>query len=115
MTTDATTGNLSFSFTPTIQDSLPRHDFPFRHPATDTTTVPGNTSEFSANLVIGSSISGTVYNDSNHDSLQQLGEPGLSGWTVDLINSVATVVQQVTVTNGTYSFTGVSPGTYTVA
>ena len=61
------------------------------------------------------SISGETFNDLNGDGKQEPGEPGLTGWTVDLYdannNLVATTVTDV---NGDYSFTNIGPGTYTV-
>jgi protocatechuate 3,4-dioxygenase beta subunit len=62
------------------------------------------------------SVSGDVYNDLNGDGLRQPGEPGLQGWTIDLLNSAGGVVATVTTdSNGNYTFTGVGPGTYQVA
>ncbi len=61
------------------------------------------------------SISGTVYNDSNGDGTLENGEPGLSGWTVSLLNSASQIVGTVvTGSGGTYSFTALVPGTYTI-
>ena len=43
------------------------------------------------------------------------GEPGLPGWTIDLLDSAGAIVATtVTDANGNYSFTDVGPGTYTV-
>jgi len=61
------------------------------------------------------SIGGEVFNDLNGDGTLESGEPGLSGWTVNLLNSASTVIGTVTtVTGGAYSFTSLLPGTYTV-
>ena len=61
------------------------------------------------------SISGETFNDLNGNGNLDPGEPGLTGWTVDLYdannNLVATTVTDV---NGDYSFTNIGPGTYTV-
>jgi len=61
------------------------------------------------------SISGETFNDLNGNGNHDPGEPGLTGWTVDLYdannNLVATTVTDV---NGDYSFTNIGPGTYTV-
>ncbi len=61
-------------------------------------------------------IGGEVYNDLDDSGTLQANDPGLSGWTVNLLNSANQVVQTATTgSGGDYSFTGVGPGTYTVA
>jgi protocatechuate 3,4-dioxygenase beta subunit len=61
------------------------------------------------------SVSGNVYNDLNGDGVHNSGEPGLQGWTVDLLDSKGNVQASVsTDSNGNYSFTGVGPGSYQV-
>jgi protocatechuate 3,4-dioxygenase beta subunit len=61
------------------------------------------------------SIGDRVWNDQNGDGVQDGGEPGLSGVTVELRDaSNVLVATQVTDANGNYSFTGLGPGTYTV-
>jgi len=61
------------------------------------------------------SIGREVFNDLNGDGTLENGEPGLSGWTVNLLNSSNTIIgTATTVTGGTYSFTSLLPGTYTV-
>jgi len=61
------------------------------------------------------SISGTIFNDSNGNGVQDAGEGGLSGWKVQLLNSAGTVVATATTdANGNYSFTNLSAGTYRV-
>jgi hypothetical protein len=60
-------------------------------------------------------ISGTVFNDLNGDGVQESGEPGLQGWTVQLLDSGLNIVgSAVTDANGDYTLTNVSPGTYTL-
>ncbi len=62
------------------------------------------------------SISGNVYNDLNGDGTQQRNEPALAHWTVDLLNTSGNVAAAaVTDKWGNYSFSGVFPGTFTVA
>ena len=72
-----------------------------------------------ANLDFGDllveSVSGEVYNDTNGDGSLESGEPGLSGWTVNLLNSSNQIVATTTSNSeGDYSFTIDSPGSYTV-
>ncbi len=64
-------------------------------------------------------LSGTVFNDTNHNGAQDSGEAGLAGAVV-FLDFYGTGVFQAgdiqTTTNsaGAFSFTGLSPGTYTV-
>ena len=61
-------------------------------------------------------LSGVVYNDLSGDGVLQSGDPGLSGWTVQLLDSSNNVVATTaTDAGGDYSFTNVYPGSYTVA
>jgi protocatechuate 3,4-dioxygenase beta subunit len=65
------------------------------------------------------SITGTVYNDLNDDSNQDSGDPGLAGWTVfvDVNGSGSYTSGDPTATTdstGTYTFTGLAAGTYTI-
>ena len=64
-------------------------------------------------------ISGTVFNDLSGTGTLAPGDPDLAGWTVylDANNNGALdpgEVSTVTAANGTYSFTGLGPGTYNV-
>ena len=60
-------------------------------------------------------ISGQVFNDVAGSGTYASGDPGLSGWTIDLLNSADSVVAGAqTDANGDYTLTGVVPGTYTV-
>ncbi len=59
--------------------------------------------------------SGELFDDANHDGSLDDGESGLSGWTVNLLNSSSQVVASTkTDANGDYSLTGIGPGTYTI-
>jgi hypothetical protein len=60
------------------------------------------------------SISGTKYNDLNSSGTRDAGEPGLANWTITLTNSTGSVVTKVTDVNGSYSFTNLTDGNYTV-
>ncbi len=66
-----------------------------------------------------SGITGTVYGDLQGDSNDDSGDPGLAGWTVyiDVNQSGSYVSGDPTATtdaNGTYTFTGLAPGNYTI-
>ncbi|WP_333691950.1 SdrD B-like domain-containing protein [Chloroflexus sp.] len=88
---------------------------------------PGNTgSQSTTNLTSGQSISasfgyylpgsisGIAFFDTNGDSLAS-SEPRMRDVTVELLDSSSTVVSTTTtLTNGTYSFTNIFPGNYTV-
>jgi hypothetical protein len=57
-------------------------------------------------------ISGTVFYDMSYDGLRDTEEPGIENWSVMLSGPVnATTVTDAT---GSYSFTGLPDGTYTV-
>ncbi|OQX23245.1 MAG: hypothetical protein BWK80_27000, partial [Desulfobacteraceae bacterium IS3] len=61
------------------------------------------------------SIGGIVFNDRNENRLQDAGEPGIPGVTVTLIDPDGNEVKStVTDADGSYTFTGVLPGNYTV-
>ena len=61
-------------------------------------------------------FSGSVFNDLNGDGHKQANEPNLGGWTVELLDSHGNVAAStVTSKTGAYSFTGIYPGTFTIA
>jgi len=64
--------------------------------------------------VIASGFSGMKFEDLNGNGAKDSGEPGLSGWTINLVKEGTTVASHVTATDGTYSFVDVAPGSYTV-
>jgi hypothetical protein len=66
-----------------------------------------------------STITGVVYNDLNDDDNQDSGDPGLAGWTVYIdLNGTGSYTSgdptATTGSGGTYTFSGVAPGTYTI-
>ncbi len=66
-------------------------------------------------LQMPATLFGTLYVDSSGDNIQQTNEPGLAGQTVQLIGPSNNVVQSATTqSNGSYSFTNILPGTYSV-
>jgi len=62
------------------------------------------------------SISGRKFDDANGSGVDEASKPGLEGWTIQLLDSSGTKLLQTTTTGsgGSYSFTGVSPGTYVI-
>ncbi|MBW8873571.1 MAG: carboxypeptidase regulatory-like domain-containing protein [Acidobacteria bacterium] len=61
------------------------------------------------------SIGNLVWKDTNGNGVQDTGEPGISGVTVQLLNSSNTVVATTTTdSNGIYGFSNVVAGNYTV-
>ena len=60
-------------------------------------------------------VSGTVYNDLNGNGAQDPGEPGIGGVTVNLLDNDGNVIATtLTAADGSYSFTNLAPGVYTV-
>ena len=59
-----------------------------------------------------SEICGIKFNDLNHNGVKDPGEPGLAGWTITLTPGILTTTTSAT---GSYCFTGLTPGTYTVS
>ncbi len=60
-------------------------------------------------------IGNFVWNDLNHNGLQEMGEPGIPGVTVKLIDANGVIIANTTTdANGIYQFTGLTPGSYKV-
>lgn len=83
--------------------------------ATSTGTVSVNVREF-----VPSTIQGTVYSDNDGDEVIDSTERKLGGMKVTLTGqapdgSALPSQSQLTLADGSYSFTGLGPGTYTVS
>lgn len=60
------------------------------------------------------SISGIKFDDKNGNGVKNPGEPGLSGWIIQLVTP-AGVLTTTTGANGAYSFSNLASGTYVVS
>ncbi|QIH79280.1 YSIRK-type signal peptide-containing protein [Macrococcoides canis] len=65
-------------------------------------------------LNFGYEIGDYVFEDQNHDGIQDPTEPGIAGVTVTLTKPDGTTVTTTTDSNGGYTFTDLPKGTYTV-
>ena len=65
-------------------------------------------------LAAGGSISGMKFRDFNNNGINDRGEQGLQGWTINLINESGNTVTNITDLYGKYNFTGLADGNYTV-
>ena len=83
----------------------------------------GDVGQGCATLVMGgqtdcgqSALGDFVWNDTNANGVQDVGEPGISGVTVELLDCISMNVLRTTTTGpgGLYLFTGLAPGTYKV-
>jgi len=84
-------------------------------PATITPTSGTNISglELGEHQIV--TISGGVFNDLSDSGVLNSNDPGLSGWTVELLNSSNQIIaSDTTDSNGLYSFSNLAPGTYTI-
>ncbi len=94
------TGNLQIGWTETA-------------PTADSYTVTltdSSVSDLNFGRMTGLSISGVKFNDLDGDSVRDSNEPGLAGWTINLVGAAS----METRADGSYSFTNLAPGTYTV-
>ena len=120
-TTSTSSGDYTFSSvgpgTYTVEEVLQTGYIQTSSPASYSVTT--SSGQNAANLNFGDllveSVSGEVYNDLNGNGSLDSGEPGLAGWTVNLLNSASQVVATTTTdSHGDYSFTITTTGTYTV-
>nr|WP_067295371.1 SdrD B-like domain-containing protein [Marinobacterium profundum] len=64
---------------------------------------------------VGASIGDTLYADSNNNGVQDAGEPGIEGVTLDLLDSGSEVIATLTTdASGLYNFNELVAGSYTV-
>src|SRR6266545_38792 len=116
-----TAGNGSYLFSGLAAGSYTVREIdPAGYTSTTANSVPVNVAPGgAANANFGDqqqgTISGTVFSDLNGDRAQNAGEGGLGGVTIELVNSSGTVVATTTTAgNGSYLFSGVTAGNYTV-
>ena len=119
-TTTASDGSYLFSnVTPgnyTVQETDPSGFVSTTSNSVPVTVPAGGT----ANAQFGDrplgTVAGTVFNDTNSSGSPDLGEPGIGGVTVQLVNpsTGAVVATTTTAGDGSYTFMGVTPGSYTV-
>jgi carbonic anhydrase/acetyltransferase-like protein (isoleucine patch superfamily)/Leucine-rich repeat (LRR) protein len=89
-------------------------------PATTSGNPNGRFTEQSFDLTVGpkGAIYGTLFYDSDRDGIQDAGEVPLEGWTVFLDDGDGTLeggeARTLTDAEGTYAFTDLDAGTYTV-
>ena len=87
----------------------------FSTPSSDAVTLAsGGSATLNAGEYALSTINGTVFADSNADGIQEAGESGASGITVELLNGSTVLASTTTSANGGYSFANVVPGADTV-
>ena len=86
----------------------------------DITEDPGGAGEYylsvNTKTFASGGISGEVFNDLTGSGTIAPGDPGLTGWEVDLFDSSDNfIASQLTDANGDFNFQGLAPGTYTVS
>ncbi|PHN07243.1 hypothetical protein CRP01_06335, partial [Flavilitoribacter nigricans DSM 23189 = NBRC 102662] len=84
---------------------------------TETVTLESgdNYTDLDAGILEGASLGDFVWEDLNGDGVQDPGEPGVGGVTVNLKDENGNVIDNTTTAaDGSYSFTNLEPGTYSV-
>jgi hypothetical protein len=85
------------------------------HQATVTLTAGNSRSDVDFGYRGTASIGDRIWYDTDGDGVQDSGEPGLQGTTVELLNSSGTVIATtVAGTDGIYKFSNLAAGNYTV-
>jgi uncharacterized repeat protein (TIGR01451 family) len=119
-TVSATSGTITNYAEVTTADQPDINSTPDSTPDTDT---PSQNDEDDAPVTVTApattyTISGVAFDDQNNNGLNAANpaDPGIGSVLVSLLNNNGLVVAQVlTAADGTYSFTGVLPGTYSVS
>ncbi len=118
--TTTTAGDGSYSFTSvtpgsyTVQETDPSGYVSTMSNTVAVSVAPGGaaTATFGDQQV--GTVSGTVFNDPNGNGTQDPGELGIGGVTVQLKSGSTVVASTTTAGDGSYTFTSVTPGSYTV-
>ncbi|MEJ5385715.1 MAG: HYR domain-containing protein, partial [Fimbriimonadales bacterium] len=76
----------------------------------------GNTASCSFRVTVLGFICGTKFHDLDGDGVRDANEPGLAGWTIELVDPATNTVLQTVVTgpDGRYCFLGLALGDYIV-
>lgn len=69
--------------------------------------------ELSSGTTTGA-LNGRVFKDPQRDGVDSGGEPGIAGVTVSLKQGATVIATTTTAADGSYSFTGLTPGSYSV-
>lgn len=103
-------------YTPTTTDQHPATATTTEYKVTLTTTQPSFLdADYGYQKTTLADVSGTVFNDTNQDGLQNPGEPGIPGVTVCLRTTSGEIAACTTTdANGDYTFPDVPPGNYVV-
>src|SRR5206468_397782 len=115
-----TAGNGSYLFTNVPAGSYTvRETDPSGYISTTPNTVPvsvaaGGAAKANFGDAQRGRVSGTVFSDLNGDSVLNGSESGLSGVTIELVDSLGAVMGTTTAGNGSYIFAGIAAGSYTV-
>ena len=81
--------------------------------AATVTVASGGTATVNAGEYQAGTVTGTVFTDLTGTGTS-VGEPGLAGQTVQLMNGTTVIATTTTGSTGAYSFANVTPGSYTV-
>jgi serine-aspartate repeat-containing protein C/D/E len=101
-----------------FKDAMPPGTYSYQSPLTPKAGPPG-VSQFilpppPPPATSSASVSGTVFVNNDGTNVPDSSNPGLSGATTEILNSSDSVVASTTSgSGGTYSFSGITPGTYT--
>jgi uncharacterized surface anchored protein len=117
-TTDSS-GNYSITNVPPgsyIVQFAPPSGYVLSTAATDDVTLTSGQSDGNEDVGLfqPATINGEVWSDTNANGTMDAGEAGLSGVTVNLVSGTTTLSSTSTDANGNYSFTGLTPGGYSV-